>query len=291
MRPAGGARRGRATRNNEETFEKPTSALTSRFILSSIKRDRPPRPARMLASLRRPTPGRPATRPTLSARRKTAPRPPRSPQPLCATSALSEPESAALAAFEAASDPAALAASTLRRAASTRDADGDAVLGALAHALTAASPLPGSAPPTPAALAGRPWRLVFSAPAPLPSWRYIPVPEFFALPPSPDAPGPVCLSSDVGPLHFAFSGVGRFLPGEGACVLEFCFARADVQWGADAPGPFLSRPLGDPATKPKKTYTFFAYLPAAEEGKGRGGVEVACARSLGGALSLLARRA
>jgi len=215
--------------------------------------------------------------------------------PALASSSLSPPESTALAGFRAASapDPDSAAARLLRQAGTTRDADGDAVLGALAHALTSPTPLPGAAPASPSALVGRPWRLVFSSPAPLPAWRFIPVPEFFALPPTAAGGGPVCLSSDVGPLHFAFSGGGRFLESSSSggaagddAVLEFCFTRADVAWGSDAPGPFLSRPLGDASTKPKKTYTFFAYLPAG----GDGGVEVVGARSSGGALSLLARR-
>ena len=193
------------------------------------------------------------------------------------------------------------------------------MLGALAHALTSgAGALPGAAPASPAALVGggRPWRLVFSAPAPLQAWRYIPVPEFFSLPPprvtaggagggggsdtTTPPSGPVCLSSDIGPLHFAFSGAGRFLGGGGSAdedaVLEFAFARADVQWGRDAAGPFFSRALGGAGgggggeaggapKKTPKTYTFFAYLPA----EGAGGVEVVGARSSGGALSLLAR--
>ena len=232
------------------------------------------------------------------------------------TTALNQAETAARAAFLAGTAGAvsadAAAVSLLRQVGATRDADADAVLGALAHALTSGTPLPGACPATPAALAGRPWRLVFSAPAPIAAWRYIPVPEFFALPPAGGggagseggrAPaGPVCLSSDVGPLHFAFSGSGRFVGGGageagGDAALEFAFTRADVQWGRDAPGPFFTRELGrercrgggQPALKAPKTYTFFAYLPPVEGG-GAGGVEVVGARSSGGALSLLARR-
>jgi hypothetical protein len=261
---------------------------------------RPPRPHARRASpaVRRP----PAPLPTRSRRTRASAQPPAGAQPTTKPSptTLSEAESTARAAFQASagSDPGEAAVRTLRRAAMTRDADGDAVLGALAHALTAPAPLPGARPASPAFLSsGGPWRLVFSNPAPTPAWRYIPVPEFFAVP-----PGPVSLSSDVGPLHFCFSGTGEWrAEGEGKeggknAALDFAFARVDVQWGRDAAGPFFTRALGP---RPPKTYTFFACLPGGG-GDGSGGysgsesgsgVDVVCARSSGGALSLLARPA
>jgi len=206
---------------------------------------------------------------------------------------LNDAEAAALEALQHSCPPpdaSARAAALLRQAGASRDVDGDAVLGALAHALTAPTPLPGSAPATPAALAGAPWRLVFSHPAPLPAWRYIPVPEFFAVPPS-----PVSLSSDVGPLHFMFSGAGEWKAAAGGeaagdAALAFAFSRMDVQWGRDAAGPFFTRALGGGGgARPPKTYTFFAHLPAPTDGGRAGGIDIVCARSSGGALSLLAR--
>lgn len=268
-----------------------------------------PRPASPAAPAAAATPRR-----TKAAAVPSTPSPPSTTLTTPATT-LSAAEAAARAAFLAgrSADAAdADAVATLLRAGAARDADGDAVLGALAHALTAGRALPGTAPATPAALHGGgrgeaaappgllplPWRLVYSSPAPLPAWRYIPVPEFFAIPPPGAGAGRVCLSSDVGPLHFAFSGLGTWQEegeegargGASDAVLAFSFGRADVSWGRDAAGPFFSRPFGrgggggaGGAPRPPKTYTFFAYVPGGE-------VEVVGARSSGGALSLLARR-
>lgn len=129
------------------------------------------------------------------------------------------------------------------------------------------------APITAAAVVGT-WTLVYAAPAPLPAWRFIPVPEFFDV--DGTAPGSaVALRSIVfGVLHFAFRGrVAGWDDAAGA--LAFRFDRVAVAWGSPDASPFFARDLG---RKSDKVYTFFGRHE-----------DFVCARSSSGMVTLLAK--
>ena len=135
--------------------------------------------------------------------------------------------------------------------------------------------------PPPSPLFTTPLRtLVFSSAAPVPAWRYIPVPEVFTVP---GPAGGVCaLASDVGPLHARFSGSGAWVPAppgvEGVAALRFSFNTSAVAWGKGGKVLWQGPRDGSKA----RHYTFFGLQ------KGSG---VVCARSSGGPLNVLARKA
>ena len=145
-------------------------------------------------------------------------------------------------------------------------------LGALAHLLSRGDALSGADPLTSEGVDGS-WELPWASIAPIKSWRYIPVPEFFDV-----AVGKqVGLRSNVGPLHFQFSGPMR--PGAGwdaaNQAVTFQFTNQKIGIGGTQ-SPFVDKELAN--KKGDRVYRFFGFQKS---------TGVAGARSSGGPLVLL----
>ncbi|KAL4448612.1 hypothetical protein ABPG75_005831 [Micractinium tetrahymenae] len=156
---------------------------------------------------------------------------------------------AAASSSSAAAAPAGVAADldVLRQACKAKDVPPEEVLAAIGR-VEAAHKQQSLVQGFPAALAGT-WRLVFSSPAPIKAWQYIPVLEDAII--DVDA-GTIDLASVVGPLDNVYKGTCTFKsdPASGKYAMNFGFSASESVWF----GRWQSRK--EFATK-SRVYSFF----------------------------------